>query len=304
MAAPYSHVKRDSTTDRGSRQFRFSGVFLGVILGFPALAAPQFTSGVNVVEVYATVTDQSGEPLRGLTRDDFVVREDNLPQTISTFAAGDFPLSVAVAVDRSFSMTSGGRLTAAKAAAKGFLRELRAEDEAMVLAIGSAVEVAAPRSTRRDEQYAAIDRLDGWGTTGLHDAIIAGIDGVQEGKGRRALVLLSDGDDRFSAASAADALSRARRSDVMVYPIAIGRTRPSLFVELAALTGGRSFHVREPKQLVDTLRGIAHELRYQYLLGYTPTRPIVAGEESWRSIAVTVNRPNVRVRARDGYLTK
>jgi Ca-activated chloride channel homolog len=259
---------------------------------------------VNVVEVYATVTDQSGEPLRGLMRDDFVIREDNQQQTISTFAAGDFPLSVAIAVDRSFSMAQGGRLSVAKSAAKVFLRELRGEDEAMVLAIGSTVETVAPRSTRREEQSAAIDRLEPWGSTGLHDAIIAGIDGVQDAKGRRALVLLSDGDDRFSTATAGDALSRARRSDVMVYPIAMGRERPPLFVELAALTGGRSFHVREPKQLPDTLRRIARELRYQYLLGYTPARPIVAGEERWRSINVTVNRPNVRVRARDGYLAK
>jgi Ca-activated chloride channel family protein len=267
-------------------------------------ASAQFTSGVNVVEVYATVTDESGEPVRGLTRDDFGIREDNQPQTISTFAAGDFPLSVAIALDRSFSMASGGRLAVAKSAAKVFLNELRTGDEALVLAIGSSVETVAPRSTRRTEQAAAIDRLEPWGTTGLHDAIIAGIDGMQESKGRRALVLLSDGDDRFSTASAADALSRARRSDVMVYPIALGRTRPSLFVELAALTGGRSFHVRDPKQLAETLRAVARELRYQYLLGYTPAQPIVAGEERWRSITVRVNRPKVRVRARDGYLVK
>ncbi len=297
-------MKGNSTTDSPRRLFPLAAVLIAAIPGIAAPAAPQFTSGVNVVEVYATVTDQSGELVRGLTRDDFVVREDNQPQTISTFAAGDFPLSVAVAVDRSFSMASGGRLAVARAAAKIFLSELRPSDEAMVLAIGSTVEIVAPRSTRREEQEAALDRLDSWGNTGLHDAIIAGIDGVQNGKGRRALVLLSDGDDRFSTATASDALSRARRSDVMVYPIALGRARPSLFVELAALTGGRSFHVREPKQINETLRGIARELRYQYLLGYTPTRPIVAGEENWRSIAVSVNRPGVRVRARDGYLAK
>jgi Ca-activated chloride channel homolog len=304
MAAPYSHVRCDSTTDCGGRRPGIAGVFLAAILTVAAASAPQFTSGVNVVEVYATVTDQSGELVRSLTRDDFVIREDNEAQAVSTFAAGDFPLSAAVAVDRSFSMAQAGRLAPAKAAARAFLSELRPSDESMVLAIGSTVEVVAPRGTRREEQYAAIDNLTEWGSTGLHDAIIAGIDGVQQAKGRRALVLISDGDDRFSTATAADALSRARRSDVMVYPIAVGRTRPSLFVELASLTGGRSFLARDQKQLVETLRGIARELRYQYLLGYTPTRPITAGEERWRSIVVTVNRPGVRVRARDGYLAK
>jgi Ca-activated chloride channel family protein len=164
--------------------------------------------------------------------------------------------------------------------------------------------VVAPLSVDRGAQRDAIDRLDAFGTTGLHDAIIAAIDAVQPAKGRRALIILSDGDDRYSHASAADALDRARRSDVMVFPVAIGRTRPPLFAELATLTGGRSSFARDGSGLADTLRGIARELRQQYLIGYAPTRPPVAGSNEWRSITVTVKRPDVRVRARDGYLVK
>lgn len=259
----------------------------------------QFTSGVNLVEVYASVTDEQGEPVRGLTVEDFEVREDGEPQSISTFAAGDFPLSVAVAVDRSFSMRD--RLEAEKAAARAFFAALRPEDEAAVIAIGSEVDTLAALSTDRDAQNAAIQRIDVFGTTGLYDAIIRAIDLTQPGRGRRALVLLSDGDDRYSTASADAALDRARRSDVMVYPVALGRTRPPLFAELATLTGGRSFHVRDMKRLTGTLTDIARELRYQYLLGYTPVRPLVPGTHEWRSIAVTLKRPGLRVRARDGY---
>ena len=266
-------------------------------------AAPQFTSGVNVVEVYATVTDERGEPVRGLDQAAFEVRENGEPQVVSTFTAGDFPLSVAVGVDRSFSM-SGNRLAQAKSAARIFLGELRPSDEAMVIAIGSTVDTVAPLSTNRDAQFAALSRLDAFGTTGLYDAIIRAIEAVQPARGRRALVLLSDGNDRYSQASAAEALERARRADVMIYPIARGRTRPPLFAELATLTGGRSFHVRDARTLPDTLRAIAHELREQYLLGYSPSRAIVAGSGEWRTITVTVKRPNVRVRARDGYMAK
>jgi Ca-activated chloride channel family protein len=266
-------------------------------------AAPQFTSGVNVVEVYVTVTDDRGEPVRGLDKGTFEVRENGEPQAISTFTAGDFPLSVAVAVDRSFSM-AGDRLAAAKSAARVFLGELRPQDEAMILAIGSTVDTVAPLSTDRTAQFAAVSRLDAFGTTGLHDAIVRAIDAVQPAHGRRALVLLSDGNDRYSQASASDALERARRADVMIYPIALGRARPPLFAELATLTGGRSFHLRDAKALPDTLRTIARELREQYLLGYSPSRPIVAGSNEWRSITVAVTRPNVRVRARDGYVAK
>ena len=257
---------------------------------------------MNVVEVYATVTNQAGDPVTDLTQADFIVRENGEPQQVTTFAAGEFPLTAAVALDHSFSM-AGKRLAVAKSAARVFLGELRSEDESLIIGIGSQVETLAPRSSDRAEQYRVLARLEVFGTTSLHDAIIAALEAVQDARGRRALVLLSDGDDRFSKATASDVLSRARRTDVLMYPIALGRTRPSLFAELATLTGGRSFHVRDPAQLTNTLRGIARELRHQYLLGYSPARPIVAGKEEWRPISVTVNRPGVRVRARDGYLT-
>lgn len=268
----------------------------------PAVAG-QFTSGVNLVEVYASVTDAQGAAISGLTQADFELRENGDPQQITTFAAGDFPLSVALAVDRSFSM-SGTRVALAKSAAQAFLAELRAEDEAMVLAVGSRVEVVAPLSTDRAAQRRAIDGLDAFGTTGLYDAIIQAIDEVQSAKGRRALVLLSDGNDRYSRATAGDALDRARRADVMIFPVAIGTSRPPVFAELATLTGGRSSHARDGAALADTLRTIARELRQQYLLGYTPARAPVAGSNEWRSISVTVRRPGAHVRARDGYLVK
>ncbi len=253
--------------------------------------------------MYASVLDAQGNPITGLRQEDFELRENGERQTISNFTFGQFPLSAAIAIDRSFSV-AGNRLSLAKTAAQAFLAELRADDEAMIIAIGSEVEVVAPLSVDRGAQRDAIDRLDAFGTTGLHDAIIAAIDAVQPAKGRRALIILSDGDDRYSHASAADALDRARRSDVMVFPVAIGRTRPPLFAELATLTGGRSSFARDGSGLADTLRGIARELRQQYLIGYAPTRPPVAGSNEWRSITVTVKRPDVRVRARDGYLVK
>jgi Ca-activated chloride channel family protein len=275
---------------------------IGVALG-GAPARAQFTSGVNLVEVYASVTDSRGEPVKGLARDDFELRENGELQQIANFQSGDFPLSVAVALDRSFSM-AGQRLELAKAGARAFLGELRPADEAMVIAIGSEVEAVSPLSIERARQLEAVARLDAFGTTGLHDAVIKSIDAVQPAKGRRALILLSDGNDRYSRASADEALERARRSDVMIFPVALGAARPPLFAELATLTGGRSYHVRDPNQLPVTLRAIARELREQYLLGYTPRVPIVAGSNDWRAITVTVRRPDVQVRARDGYLAK
>lgn len=268
----------------------------------PALAR-QFSSGVNLVEVYTAVVDRDGRPVTGLRQQDFTVLENGTPQTLSAFAEGDFPLSVAVALDHSFSM-AGSELGNARAAANTFLDALQPGDQSMIVGIGSEVETLAPLSTDRSRQQQTIAGLTPWGTTGLHDAIIRSIDAIQSAKGRRALVLLSDGADRYSEATAAQALARARQSDVMVYPVALGRTRPTLFAELASLTGGRSFQPRDPAALQDVMRTIATELRHQYLLGYSPSTPIVAGEAQWRSIEVRVRRAEATVRARDGYVAK
>jgi Ca-activated chloride channel family protein len=280
-------------------------VLIGLVLSVAETrpSGRQFTSGVNVVEVYTTVTDKAGKPVTGLSREAFTVRENGELQRISTFAAGEFPLSVAVAIDRSFSM-AGDRLASAKSGARIFLGALRATDESMVIAVGSTTDTLAPLSTNRREQLDALAGLDAFGTTGLYDSIVAAMEAIQPARGRRALILLSDGDDRYSKTSSAEVLERARASDVLVYPIALGRTRPQAFAELATLTGGRSFHVRDARQLPDTLQTIAAELRNQYLIGYSPAKVPVAGSNEWRSITVTVSRPDVSVRARDGYLVK
>src|SRR4029453_15716460 len=113
-------------------------LILGVALSPGAVAprATQFTSGVNLVEVYASVTDERGNAVTGLSQNDFELRENGAIQPIANFIAGEFPLSAAIAIDRSFSV-AGSRLSLAKAAAQAFLGELRPSDEAMVIAVGS-----------------------------------------------------------------------------------------------------------------------------------------------------------------------
>jgi Ca-activated chloride channel homolog len=271
-----------------------------LLAGLLTLAAPQFTSGVNQIEVYASATDAKGRPVSGLRAEDFDVREDGVTQRVTVFTEGDFPVSAAIAVDSSFSMT-GERLALAKSAARVFLGSLKPADQSMVMSIGGKVDVIAPLSANRDEQFQALDRLKSWGTTSLHDAVIEAIERLQPAAGRRALIVLSDGDDRYSNASADDVIQRARRSDVMIYPVALGRRLPVLFSHLATVTGGRAFHERGARKLPDTLRAISEELRRQYLIGYTPARPFTEGAGRWRDIDVRSNRPGVTVRARDGY---
>jgi Ca-activated chloride channel homolog len=267
----------------------------------PAIGTqPRYSSSVNLVEVYVTVTGADGEPVTGLSREEFEIEEDGVPQTITVFAPGSLPLSVALAIDRSWSMTHGW-LALAKGAARSVLDGLRPGDRAMVVAIGSEVKVVAPLSEDLGAWMTAVDSLETWGTTPLHDAVIDALDLIRSSPGRRALILISDGSDRYSSATAGQALERARRADVIAYPVAVGRTRPPFFVELAALTGGRSFEAVDLRALRAAVSAIGHELRDQYLLGYTPAKPIVPNAEQWRSLRVSARRDGVRVRAREGY---
>ncbi|MBI4486532.1 MAG: VWA domain-containing protein, partial [Acidobacteria bacterium] len=190
--------------------------FLTAILNGFSVVQAQFTSGIDLVEVYTTVTDRQGQPVTGLTVPDFTVSEDGRPQSITTFAAGDFPLAVAVAIDRSFSM--GDRLAVGKSAARAFVGALRPVDQVMIVAVGSETGMTTPLTTDHRAALAAIDRLDRWGTTPLYDAMAAAIDVVEPAKGRRALVLLSDGTDRYSRTSASELLDHARHSNVLIYP--------------------------------------------------------------------------------------
>ena len=265
----------------------------------------RFSGGTQLVEVYATVTDARGEPVTGLRRDDFAVHEDGRLQEVEAFAAGEFPLTVALGVDRSWSM-AGDPLRLAKQASLAFLRALKPGDRSMVVAISAQADVVAPLSEDRAAQERAIAALDPWSTTALHDALIAALDRLEPEPGRQALIVFSDGTDRYSTATAAQVVERARRSNALIYPIAIGRTRPPFLAELAVLTGGRSFLLRDARELEATLTAIARELRYQYLLGYAPASPIQPGTREWRSIRVTLRNPapGVRVRARDGYTTE
>lgn len=261
----------------------------------------QFVSRTELVEVYATVTDAKGRFVTDLGREEFLVLEDGVPQPIATFADGEQPVSIALAVDRSWSMANG-RLEAAQRGGRELLLELGDADRAMLVAIGSDVEVPAPLTNDRRAVDAALHALDAWGSTALHDAVVTAFDAIEPAPGRRALVLVSDGLERNSRRTEADVLARVRASDVLAYPLVLQRRIPDVLEQLAAVTGGRAERIEHLGDLPGVMRRVATELRHQYLIGYQPLKSSRGGE--YRRIEVRVTRPRHQVRARAGYLAR
>ena len=173
----------------------------------------------------------------------------------------------------------------------------------MVVAIGAEADVVAPLDLPRDAQVQAVAALDAWSTTALRDAVVKTLERLAPEAGRQALIVFSDGTDRYSQASDAEMLERARRGGALVYPIVIGRASVPALSDVARLTGGRAFVLRDATGLDTALGTIARELRHQYLLGYAPAATADAGR--WHPIQVRVRGQQargLRVRARDGYV--
>jgi VWFA-related protein len=261
--------------------------------------AAQFAARTDLVQIYVSVTDASGHPLDGLAREAFRVRDNGIERPISAFATGSLPLSMAVIVDRSFSMR-GARLAAARAGALALLEALRADDRVDVLAMGSDVETIAAPDASREAAREAVRRLTPWGTSPIVDAIRAATGAIHGRPGRRAIVLFTDGEDRDDETTRRDALDAVRRSDALVYAVALGAREPTLLDEFASASGGRVIRSHDDRAAVEASATIAADLQHQYLLGVAPAE----GPPGWHVLAVTAEVPRAVVRARQGYLVE
>lgn len=258
---------------------------------------------VRLVELYTTVTDRTGALVRGLSEDEFAVREDKRPQKIAKFElVEDLPLTIGITLDASGSMYSA--LGEAQRAASQFLERVVTPRD-LTFAVGFATKPALlmPRTADAGAVTAALTNLaaDGW--TALHDAIVFSLYYFRGTHGRRALVLLSDGDDTSSRTPFRDALEYARRSGVVVYTIGLKNDALNLgargkLADLAQATGGKSFLIDKAEELDQVYAQIEAELRSQYLLAYAPDRPPSAG---FREVEVDVTRRGLTARTIPGY---
>ena len=217
-------------------------------------ASRSFRRSVQLVEVYATVTDAKGEPVTGL-------RAGRFRGLRGQPAAGGVDLrGRRVPADRGArrrSQLEHGRRPAAPRQAGVAVVPARAASR--TIARWSSPSAARPTSSRRcpwigSTQARAIDALDPWSTTALHDAIIATLDRLEPEPGRQALDRVFRRRRSLQQGDAPrEVVERARRSNALIYPIAFGRERPPLLAELAVVTGGRSFLLRDVRELEKTL---------------------------------------------------
>jgi Ca-activated chloride channel family protein len=257
---------------------------------------------VEVVQVTATVTDNAGRFVKGLTRDRFRVREDDVPQRLTAFVGENVPLEIVVAVDVSQSMTDA--MPTLKAAVRTFLQALRPSDQVSLLAFNDIIFTLARRSVDPAVRVRAVDRLAPWGGTALYDAILLGLNTVGRQPGRRALVVFSDGEDQNSVATLQRVQSRLERSDATIYTIGLGRSvrdhvLAQVLAQMSDMSGGRSFLIDRVDELEAVFADIVEELSNQYLLSYASSNDRRDG--TWRRIRVDVTGADYKVRHRQGY---
>jgi Ca-activated chloride channel family protein len=258
---------------------------------------------VTVVQVAASVTDGSGRFVRGLGRESFRILEDGVPQELSHFVGEGTARELVVAVDMSGSM--GPAMDACRRAVKAFLGRLKPDDRLTLLAFNDGIFTVASRETDPAARERAVDRLAPWGGTALFDVVLRGLDLLERQRGRRALVLFTDGEDRDSHATAQDVERRVEVSAAPIYVIAQGKgTREKelkrVMDRLADVSGGRAFYTDRIDELAGVFAEITEDLDSQYLLAYDPTNS--ARDGSWRTIKVEIkDGAGRRVRARQGY---
>lgn len=294
---------------------------LGVSAGSAQESAQSvFRSGTSVVALNVSVTDLKQHFVGGLAREDFAVFEDGVRQDIRFFEATQTPLDLIVLIDTSSSMSD--KMDTVRRAAEGFLQTLGEPDRGAVVGFSDRVQILQPLTGDRAGLTQAIRETQASGGTALHDALYValrqfGLSGADPADlRRRAIAVLSDGQDTSSLLSFDDVMELARRSGVSIYTIGLGsqsrvvdadRGLPSqtqyALKSLSAETGAEAFFPSQVAELERIYASIANELSHQYSMGYVPSNAGTNG--AYRQIAVRIpSRPGLRAKARRGYIAR
>ncbi|NWF99607.1 MAG: VWA domain-containing protein [Thermoanaerobaculaceae bacterium] len=267
---------------------------------------PTFLTGVQVdaVELPVVVVDNAGRPVEDLQEADFEVFEDGVPQTVSHFSRQqELPVRLGLVIDTSGSMEK--TLPEVQRVVLGFLKNLlRPKDRAFIVAFSDQPVLLQAFTADFGLIERALIALRADRETAFYDATIYGLFQFSGVRGRKAMVVLTDGKDNVSRATFDRAMDYARRSGVILYTIGIDlpiteiKTRSQLS-RLAQSTGGDAFFLERNARLERVYERIDRELRSQYLLVYTSSA--TTPPDRFRAVTVKVKRPGVEVRTIAGY---
>ncbi|HXF04508.1 MAG TPA: VWA domain-containing protein [Blastocatellia bacterium] len=263
----------------------------------------------DLVLVTTTVIGPGGEVVRNLTKDDFEILEDDVPQTILLCASETvMPLRLVLVFDTSLSIKSRFEFEK-QAVGRFFSSVVRRGDQAALITVGTDVIVQHGLTSRVDVLVTLVERLRSEGATALYDALVTAADLLRDVQGRRVILILSDGRDTLSRTTLAQALQRVQEVGAVVYAIntAMPGASPNLrelageraLETLARETGGEVYFPHRLEELDPVFARLTEQLRHQYVLGFSSSNE--ARDGSFRRLTVRVKRDGLVARARSGY---
>jgi Ca-activated chloride channel family protein len=267
---------------------------------------------VDLVLVNATVTDPSNRFVTGLEKDHFQLFEDKVEQKLTQFSNEDIATSIGLLFDVSSSM--GDKIGRAKDAAIAFLKTSNPDDEFFLLTFADKPSLDEEFTNDVADIQNRLAYKGAKGSTTLYDAVYLGLEKMKQGHNpKKAILLITDGEDTRSRYSLVNVRNAVKESDVQIYAIGIvnsyysdfsqGRSGRAILEEMTEITGGKAYFPNSVYELEDICTKIAIELKNQYVLGYASTNPAKDGR--WRKIKVKLNAPkglpSLSVRSKTGY---
>lgn len=266
----------------------------------------------DLITLTVTVTDTYGRFVTGLGKQAFTIIDEKVPQEITFFSDEDAPVSLGVIFDVSGSM-SGDKIMRAREALQRFIETSHTRDEYFLIGFNNRAQLLLDRTRDSDALLDKLTFVQTRGQTALYDAAYLGVERVTRGAHqKRAVLLISDGQDNSSRYTFNELRRLLKETDVIIYAVGIvsghddstlGYTGRSILEELAGVSGGKAFFPSTSAEMNDTFERIALELRTQYSIGYRPTN--FANDGKWRKIKVKVQPPRgfprLFVRGREGY---
>jgi Ca-activated chloride channel homolog len=269
---------------------------------------PVFTADTRLVVVHASVVDESGKLVTNLQQPAFKVLENDVEQPLKIFRREDLPVSLGIIIDNSGSMRDKKNRVAA--AALNLVKASNPQDEVFIVNFNDDAYLDQPFTGDIKKMEEALDRIETKGGTAMRDAISMSMDYIKDKakEDKKVLVVVTDGNDNTSNINLEELMRKAQQSDVLIYSIGIlseeepreAKKAKRALSDLAKASGAMDYYPGDLEEIDKIVPEVAHEIRNQYTLGYSPLNPALDG--TFRKITVMVNAPGrLSVRSRNGY---